>query len=296
MRCLVTGGAGFIGSNLVDALIARGDEVIVLDNLSTGKKENINVKATLHVADIKNLSEIKPLFNGVDFVFHVAALPRVQYSVDFPFETNENNISGSLNVLLAARDAKVKRLVYSASSSAYGSQKMLPLKESMAAMPLSPYAIQKYVVEHYAAVFSSIYGLPTVSLRYFNVYGPRQASEGAYATAISVFMRQKANGEKLTITGDGEQTRDFTHVSDIVRANMLAAESDRVGSGEVINIGSGKNWSINKVASLVGGEIAYVPARPGEARDSLADIGQARELLGWQPLMPLEDGIKALLV
>ncbi len=295
MRYLVTGGAGFIGSHIVDALIARGDEVHVIDNLSTGKKENVNPKATLHVADIRRLDDIHPFFSGMDFVFHTAALPRVQLSIEHPQETNEHNVVGTLNVLIAARDAKVKRLVYSASSSAYGLQPQLPLREDMPANPLSPYGIQKYVGELYAAVFSLLYGLQTVSLRYFNVYGPRHSSEGAYATVIAVFLRQKAHGEKLTITGDGEQSRDFTHVRDVVRANLLAAENSKVGRGEVINIGGGKNWSVNQVAALVGGEIAHIPARPGEARDTLADTTKARELLGWTPQITLEEGIRELL-
>ncbi len=286
MKALVTGGAGFIGSNLVDELVSRGHKVIVIDNLSTGKKEYINPRAEFHRVDIRDLEKIKPLFAGVDYVFHLAAFPRVQPSIDDPVTANDINLNGTLNVLVAARDAKVKRVVYSASSSAYGNQAKMPLREDMPAQPLSPYGLQKYIGELYCRLFSEIYGLPTVSLRYFNVYGPRQATEGAYCLVMGIFVRQRLAGQPMTITNDGEQRRDFTFVGDVVRANILAAESPWVGQGEVINIGRGHNYSVNELAQMIGGPTVNIGPRL-EPRETLADISRARELLGWQPQVDL---------
>lgn len=294
-KILVTGGAGFIGSNLVDALIEKRHEVLVIDNLTTGKREYINPKAKFFEVDLRDFEKIRPLFEEVDFVFHEAALPRIPLSVEKPRETNDINVGGTLNVLVAAKEAKVKKVIYAASSSAYGSQTSLPLKENMQAGPISPYGLQKYIGELYCKVFYEIYGLPTVSLRYFNVFGPRQPKEGAYVPVIGLFMTQKAKGQPLTITEDGEQTRDWTHVVDVVKANILAMESDRVGRGEVINIGGGKNHTVNTVAKLVGSKAIYIPPRPGDVRHTLADITLAKELLGWQPEITLEEGIKKLL-
>lgn len=293
-KVVITGGAGFIGSHLTDALVLGGFEVHVIDNLSGGKRENVNPKATFHQLDIRDLEQIKPVFQGVEYVFHLAALPRVQYSIENPKETNEVNVEGTLNVLIASKEAGVKRVVYSASSSAYGNQDTMPLREDMEARPLSPYGLQKYIGELYCRVWSLIYGLPTVSLRYFNVYGPRFNAESAYALVIGKFIKQKQEGQKLTITGDGNQTRDFTHVSDVVNANVLVAQSERVGKGEVINIGCGRNQSINYIAELIGGEKEYVTARL-EPKDTLADNAKARELLGWVPKVSIEEGIAALL-
>ena len=291
MKALVIGGAGFIGSNLTDELINQGYDVTVLDNLSTGKKENVNSKAKLVEADITNLEQIKPHFEGIDYVFHFAALPRVQWSIENPVESHNANINGTLNVLLAARDAKVKRLVYSASSSAYGDAKKLPLTEDMLPMPMSPYGLHKYVGEHYARLFSLLYGLETASLRYFNVYGPRMAFEGAYVTVMAVFLRQKSEGKKMTITGDGTQTRDFTYVGDVVSANIAAATSPKVGKGEVMNIGAGDNQSVNEVAKALGGEFEYIDARI-EPHDTLADTTKANNLLDWKAEVKFEEGIK----
>jgi UDP-glucose 4-epimerase len=293
-KVLVVGGAGFIGSHLTDALMAEGYETHVLDNLSGGKKENVNSGAIFHLADIRNLEEIKPLFDKVDWVFHLAALPRVQYSIEYPVETNEVNVGGLLNVLLAAKEAGVKRVVYSASSSAYGDQPTMPLVETMSANPKSPYGLQKYIGELYCRVFSTVYNLPTVSLRYFNVYGPRYNAEGAYALVIGKFIEQKRRGEPMTITGDGEQTRDFTNVRDIVRANLLAAKSEMVGKGEVMNTGGGNSVSINRIAELIGGETIHVPARL-EPRYALAGNSLAKKLIGWEPQVKIEDGIAELL-
>lgn len=293
-KVVVTGGAGFVGSHIVDACVAEGYDVHVIDNLSGGKRENVNKGATLHEVDIRKLEEIKPIINGAKYVFHLAALPRVQYSIENPKETNEVNVGGTLNVLIASKEGGVEKLVYSASSSAYGDQSKMPLTEDMTANPLSPYGLQKYIGELYCRVWSLVYSLPTVSLRYFNVYGPRFDPDGAYALVIGKFIRQKNEGGKLTVTGDGEQTRDFTHVSDVVNANLLAAKSNKVGSGEVINIGAGKNQSINKIAELVGGEVEYIPARL-EPKDTKADNSKAQALLGWKPKISVEEGIQELL-
>lgn len=292
-KVLVTGGAGFIGSHLTDALIGEGYEVIIIDNLSGGLKENINPKAKFYQLDITDFTSIRPLFDGVKFVFHIAALPRVPFSIEYPLESNEANVTGTLNVLLAAKEAKVAKVVYSASSSAYGDQPVLPLKEEMSANPKSPYGLQKYIGELYCRVFSMVYGLPTVSLRYFNVYGPRYNAAGAYALVIGKFLEARRRGEVMTITGDGKQTRDFTHVRDVVRANILAAKSDKTGQGEVFNIGAGNNISINKIAELIGGPVEYLPARL-EPRDTLADNTKAREWLNWSPAVKIEDGIAEL--
>jgi UDP-glucose 4-epimerase len=292
-KVIVTGGAGFIGSNLVDALIEKGYDVHIIDDLSNGKKENINPKAVFHQADIRNLNIIKPIIAGAEYVFHLAALPRVQYSIEYPVETNDVNVNGTLNVLIAATEAKVKKVVYSASSSAYGDQAVMPLKEGMKESPKSPYGLHKFVGELYCRTWSEVYGLPTVSLRYFNVYGARQSAEGAYALVIARFLKQKADGKPMTITGDGEQTRDFTHVRDVVNANILAAESSNVGKGEVMNIGSGKNYSVNKIAGLIGGPVEHIPARL-EPKHTLADNSLAEKLIGWKPQVSLEKAIEEL--
>lgn len=291
MKYLVTGGAGFIGSHVVDELIRQGHEVRVIDNFLTGFRENLNPQAELIEADIRDLEKIKPAFIGLDGVFHLAALPRVQVSIEDPITTNDININGTLNVLLAAKDAKIKRLIYSASSSAYGEGHPLPLKEEYLPRPISPYGLQKYVGEHYCRNFHRIHGLETVSLRYFNVYGPRLAMAGGYVTVIAIFLRQKKAGQKLTINGDGGQTRDFTYVDDVVRANILAMTGDKVGRGEVLNIGGGHNYSVNEIAEKIGGEKEYLPPWL-ESRDSLADTSRAKELLGWQPEVQLDEGLK----
>ncbi len=292
-KAVVTGGAGFIGSHIADALLKEGYAVHIIDNLSGGKRERVPVGATLHEVDIRNLEAITPIIAGAEVLFHLAALPRVQYSIEHPVETHEVNVNGTLNVLLAARDGNVGRVVYSASSSAYGNQSILPLEETMLPNPLSPYGLQKYIGEQYVRVFAEVYGLPTVALRYFNVYGPRLDPDGAYALVIGKFLKQRAEGKSMTITGDGEQTRDFTHVRDVVRANLLAATSASVGRGEVMNIGAGKNASINRIAELIGGAVEHIPARL-EPKDTLADHSLATRLIGWSPEVSLEKGISEL--
>ncbi len=287
-KFIVTGGAGFIGSHLVDAIIARGDEVIVIDNLATGKRENVNPNAKFVRVDIRNFEEILPHFHGVDFVFHVAALARVQPSIEEPKTFHDVNITGTLNVLLAAKEAGVKRVIYSASSSAYGDQKTMPLREDMPANPLSPYGLQKYVGEMYCRLFSRIYGLQTVNLRYFNVYGERQPLEGAYCLVMGIFIRQRLAGKPMTIVGNGEQRRDYTNVADVVSANLLAVESKNVGNGEVINIGRGRNYTVNEVAAMIGGPTTKLPPRI-EPIETLADNSLARKLLRWEPHINLPE-------
>lgn len=290
---IVTGGAGFIGSHLVDGLLKHGYDVSVIDDLSLGKRERVNPRATFHQVSIGDRAAITPIIRGVRYVFHAAALPRVQYSIEHPLETHATNVGGTLNVLVASREGGVERVIYSASSSAYGDQPALPLREDMPPNPKSPYGLQKYIGELYCRVFSLVYGLRTVSLRYFNVYGPRQDPFGSYPMVIPLFLKQRAEGKPMTITGDGTQTRDFTHVEDVVRANLLAAESPHVGNGEVINIGAGRNVSINAVAALIGGPVEHIASRL-EPHDTLADTTRARQLLGWEPRARLEEQIAAL--
>ncbi len=290
-KVVVTGGVGFIGSNLVKVLIEKGFNVHIIDNLVAGEG-HINKKARLHKVSITDYKKILPIIKGAEYVFHLAALPRVQYSIEFPQKTNEVNVDGTLNVLLAAKEGKVKKVIYSASSSAYGDQPIMPLREDMLAMPKSPYGLQKYYGELQCRLFSEVYNLPTVSLRYFNVYGPNQSDEGAYALVIAKFLKQVKDNKPMTITGDGKQTRDFTHVYDVVKANILAAESNMV-SGEVINIGAGNNHSIKKIAELIGGKIEYIPTRL-EPKDTLADNSKAKKLLGWKPEVSIEEGIGEL--
>jgi len=292
-KVIVTGGAGFIGSNLVNALVKKDFDVHIIDNLCAGKKELVNPKAILHVLDIRDLEKIKPVFKDAQFVFHLAALPRVQYSIENPVETSEVNVIGTLNVLIASKEAGVKKVIYTASSSAYGDQPIMPLREDMPAMPKSPYGLQKYIGELYCKTWSSVYDLPTVCLRYFNVYGPNLNPDGAYALVIGKFLKMRKEGKPLTLTGDGKQTRDFTHVYDVVNANILAMEHDEVGGGEVFNIGAGKNVSIKSLAEMIGGPIEYLPARL-EPHDTLADNSKAKRMLGWEPKVSFEDGIAEL--
>lgn len=292
-KVIVTGGAGFIGANLTDALIERGYDVHIIDNLSGGKRENLNPKAIFHEKDIRSLSGIAPIFENAKYVFHLAALPRVQFSIENPDLTHEVNVTGTQNVLIASERAKVSRVVFSASSSAYGDSVVMPLREDLPPNPKSPYGLHKYAGELYCKLWSEVYGLSTVSLRYFNVYGPKLDPDGAYALVIGKFLKQRKEDTPITITGDGTQTRDFTHVRDVVRANILAAESPQVGKGEVINIGAGKNHTINELAKLIGGEMEHIAPRM-EPRDTLADNSLAKKLLDWEPQVSFEEGIDEL--
>lgn len=291
MKLLVTGGAGFIGSHIVDELVSQGHRVLVIDNLSLGKKEHLNKKAKFYKKDIRDYKSIKPLFRGVDCAFHLAAQPRIQPSIINPAYSFDNNVLGTFNVLLGAKENKVKKFVYSASSSAYGDQKSMPLHENMIPHPKNPYALFKYNGEEMCHLFHGLYGLPTVCLRYFNVYGERQSDVGAYCTVIGIFLRQKKAGQPLTIVGDGSQRRDFTYVKDVVRANILAMKSKKA-VGHLINIGSGQNYSVNQVAKMVDPNHVYIPPRLGETKITLANISKAKKLLGWKPKVMLEDWLE----
>lgn len=292
-KVVVTGGCGFIGSALVSALVKQGFDVHIVDILVAGIRDRIHPQATFHEVDIRDFEKLLPIFENAVCVFHTAALPRVQPSIIDPRKTHDVNVNGTLNVLVAARDKKVGRVVYSASSSAYGDQQVFPLVETMPVHPMSPYALQKQMGEAMTLLFSELYGLQTVSLRYFNVYGPGSSSEGAYALVIAKFLAQKKQGVPLSIVPDGNQSRDFTHIRDIVRANILAMTSAKVGKGEVINIGGGHDYSVNQIAALFGGPTQFVEARI-EPRRTLADIRRAEELLGWRPTITVEEGIAEL--
>lgn len=292
MKALVVGGMGFIGSNLVDQLINDGHSVIVLDNLSSGKIENGNKKAKFWRLDITTPRDIfnSNLFEGVDWVFHVAAKTNVQESIEDPFAYNNTNVTGLLNILSLSNAAGVSKFIFSSSSAVYGDVVYTPTDESHITDPISPYGVSKLIGENYCRNFYRTYGLETTCLRYFNVYGDRQHSEGTYAPVIGKFMEQKNKGLPMTIYGDGEQRRDFVHVNDVVRANILAATSsyDTDFRNNFINIGSGINYSVNEIANMVGDEQVNVDPVL-EPRESLADISKAKELLGWVPKYELKE-------
>tara|TARA_B100000900_G_scaffold358095_1_gene328832 strand:+ start:591 stop:1505 length:915 start_codon:yes stop_codon:yes gene_type:complete len=293
MKFVVTGGAGFIGSNLVDYLVEEGYEVEVIDNFSSGKKENCNSNVLYHridLSDEKNFTNIKNIIKNVNGVFHLAAFPRVQESIDNPIKFEKNNTLSTVNILKACSDVGVKRLVYSASSSAYGNTVSLPSKETDPVDPISPYAMQKYYGEVCCRMFSQVYNVETVSLRYFNVYGERQSLDGAYALVMCVFAKQRLDNLPLTIRGDGNQKRDFTHVRDIARANLLAMTSTKVGQGDVINIGNNDNRSVNQIAQMMGGKTVNIDPVV-EPRETLADNTKAKNLLGWEPQIIIEDWV-----
>jgi UDP-glucose 4-epimerase len=287
-KMLVTGGCGFIGSNLVDQLIDDGHEVVVIDDLSTGTEKNLNPKAEFHALGLLQINENR--LEGIDTVFHLAAKARVQPSIEDPMTYHNTNVTGTLKLLQDSVKYKVRRFIFSSSSSVYGMTHTFPTSESSTKSPISPYAANKYMGEVYCKTFSEIYNLETICLRYFNVYGERQPTEGAYCTVMGIFARQLLEGNPMTINGDGEQRRDFTYVGDIVRGNILASTSNKVGNGEPINLGSGVNYSVNQLANLLGGDRVY--REPVfEPKVSLADNTLALGLLGWRPQTKLEDWI-----
>ena len=294
---LVTGGAGFIGSHICEQLLQKGHRVRVLDNFSTGKHENLAEGVELFEADICDLSAIQPAFVGIDGVFHLAAYPSVTLSIEDPIKTHEVNVNGTLNVFKAASDAGVKRVVFSSSAAVYGNPTMLPTTTSAKADPLNPYALHKFIGELYAKQFSTLFNLPIVSLRYFNAYGPRMAEVGAYVNVISIFAGQKRAGKPMSIFGDGKQTRDFIHVTDIAKANIAAMSSEQMKGGEVFNSGSGQSFTVNTVAETMEGESIHLenPRGKGDPADSLADITETKEKLGWTPSMNFEKGLKDLM-
>ena len=294
MKYVITGGAGFIGSNLVERLVKEGSKVHVIDNFSFGKLENCNKKAHYYNIDLSqksNFNQVKEVCKNADSVFHLACIARVQPSIKNPVEYEMNNTISTVNILKASVESNVRRFIYSSSSSVYGNQTNLPLKEDFKTNPLSPYGAQKLYGEILCKTFSKVYGLETVSLRYFNVYGEKQNIDGAYALVIGIFLNQRSNEKSLTIRGDGSQRRDFTYVGDVVRANILASKSEHVGSGEIINIGNGKNKSINEIASYVGGKIKYIEPVL-EPFETLADNLKAKKLLNWEPKQDVKSWIK----
>jgi len=298
--CLVTGGAGFIGSHLCEQLLGCGHRVRVLDNFSTGKPENLadfRDRIEVHEGDVRDVAACRKACEGVDYVFHLAALASVPLSVENPFLTNEINVTGTLNILWAARDAGAKRLVFASSTSVYGDNAELPKREEMSGVPLSPYALSKLLGEKTCQSFSKVYGLSTVCLRYFNVYGPRQDPKSQYAAAVPIFISRMVAGERPVVYGDGEQTRDFVFVLDIAQANILAAETPDV-TGEVFNIASEGSLSINALVATLNEvlgsslEPAYEPPRLGDILHSAADIERARERLAFRPLYDFRRGLE----
>jgi UDP-glucose 4-epimerase len=298
LNTLVTGGAGFIGSHLVDRLLADGHRVTVLDNYSTGRPENLQHQAgkpALKVieADVAHFESIAPFFGGMDWVFHIAALADIVPSMQHPLPYHRADVDGTVSVLEAARLAQVKRFVYAASSSCYGIPDEYPTPETAPSRPQYPYALAKYLGEQCVMHWNQVYGLPCVSLRLFNIYGPRSRTSGTYGAVFGVFLAQKLAGKPFTVVGDGKQTRDFTFVSDVADAMVMAAKSGV--SGEIMNVGSDNTYSVNRLVELLGGEVVHIPKRPGEPDCTFADIRKIKRLLGWRPKVSFEDGVAHVL-
>lgn len=293
---LVTGGAGFVGSHLVDALV-RENDVRILDDLSTGKRSNVNDDATLIEGDIRDSETLRRATEDVDLIFHEAGVVSVQQSVEDPIQANEVNLDATLALLERARELDA-RVVLASSCAIYGQPTEIPVSEDEPFSPSSPYGLQKSALDHYARLYEELYGLETVALRYFNIYGPRQSS-GDYSGVISIFKRQATNGEPITVDGDGEQTRDFVHVDDVVRANLLAATTDHVG--EAYNVGTGASVTIKELAETIrdvsgsSSDVVHTDPRQGDIAESKADISKARDKLGYEPTIPLDEGISSLL-
>lgn len=297
MKSIVTGGAGFIGSHLVDALVARGDEVLVVDNFATGRPANLvqhkgSSQVSIAQRDIAK-DPLTDLFQGADRVFHLAALADIVPSVQNPFAYHQANVDGTFAVLEAARHAGVKRFVYSASSSCYGIPDVYPTPESAAARPEYPYALSKYVGELYVLHWSKLYGIPAVSLRLFNVYGPRSRTSGSYGAVFGVFLAQKIAGKPFTVVGDGSQKRDFVFVTDVVDAFIRAADSDLTGA--IMNVGTGSAQTVSRLVELLGGPITHIPKRPGEPDITEADITRITSSLGWKPKVSFPEGVAEML-
>ena len=297
-RALVTGGAGFIGSNLVDQLIADGYEVVVIDNESSTVNEEFywNDRAEKHLINITDQRECSKIFSNFkpDYVFHLAAHSRIPVAIKNPIESCDVNVVGTCNMLQQSREHGVKRFIFSSTSSVYGLSNECPLKEGMPRDCLNPYSVSKAAAEELCKMYYNLFDLETVIFRYFNVYGERQPLKGQYAPLIGIFQRQKEAGLPMTVVGDGKQRRDFTYVKDVVKANILAAESNNADIiGEIFNVGSGVNHSVLDVADIIGGEIEFIPDRPGEARETLADLAKSKKLLSYEPSVKLEDWIRS---
>ena len=296
MKVLVTGGAGFIGSHLVDLLLSQMHEVTVLDNFSTGRLDNLSHVAQqirLIQCDLATPDEWKQAFHEVDWVFHLAALGDIVPSIQQPDAYFRANVDGTFHVIRAAQQAHVKRVVYAASSSCYGIPDQYPTPESADIRPQYPYALTKRMGEELILHWAQVYELPALSLRFFNVYGPRSRTSGTYGAVFGVFLAQKLAGEPFTVVGDGNQTRDFTFVTDVARAILTAAESDQ--SGQIYNVGSGTTVSVNRLVELLGGKKVHIPKRPGEPDSTFADISRIRQDLGWKPRVPIEEGVAEIL-
>ena len=298
MKHVVTGGCGFIGSHLVNRLVGLGHEVVVVDDLSTNEDRQVNPGAALIEGSITDLDLVRSATEGADCVFHTAAWARVPRSIDDPVGTHEVNVNGTLNVLQAARENGVGRVVYSSSSSVYGDQDTHVMREDMTPNPKSPYALHKLIGEQYGSMFARLFGMSVVSLRYFNVYGPGQTTTGAYVLVIPRFLKLRDEGKPLTIYGDGEQTRSYTHVYDVVRANLLAASEElRVGENVVLNIGPNAETSVNEIAAMIGGEVEHVFPNPRGEFEELrksSDCSKAKAVIGWEPEVSLSEGIRGV--
>ncbi len=298
MKTIITGGAGFIGSHLTQLLLEKGHSVLVLDNFIAGRSENLahlkdNQNLKVVKVDILEFDKIKDHFRGVDWVFHLAALADIVPSIVEPLKYHKNNIDGTVSVLEASRQGNVKKFVYAASSTCYGLTKIFPTPETAPINPEYPYALTKYLGEQIALHWCKVYKLPVISLRSFNVYGPRSRTSGTYGAVFGVFLAQKLAEKPYTVVGDGKQTRDFTFVKDVTRAFLTAAESDILGA--IFNVGSGNTYSVNRIVELLGGQITYIPKRPGEPDCTFGDISKIKRMLGWQPTTSLEEGVKILL-
>jgi len=296
-KAIVTGGAGFIGSHLVEELVGRGYDVTVLDNFATGRKENLihiaNDAVRLVRADVSRFDEIEEYFKDADYVFHLAALADIVPSIERPLDYHTANVDGTAAVLEASRRGRVKKFVYAASSSCYGIPDKYPTGEETPAQPQYPYALTKYAGEQYVLHWHKVYGLPVVSLRLFNVFGPRSRTSGTYGAVFGVFLAQKCAGQKFTVVGDGNQKRDFVFVKDVARAFRMAAESGI--TGEIFNVGTGNPQSVNRLVELLGGEKVHIPKRPGEPDITQADITKIKAALGWKPDTSFEDGVGIML-
>ena len=298
MKHVVTGGCGFIGSHLADRLVELGHEVVVLDDLSTNEGRSVNTAATLIEGSVTDLDLVTLATEGAECVFHTAAWARVPRSVEDPLGTHDVNVNGTLNVLQAAHNNGVGRVIYSSSSSVYGVQGIHIMHEDMSPNPMSPYALQKLIGEQYATMFAWLFGMRVISLRYFNVYGPSQTAGGAYPLVIPRFLKLKSEGKPLTIYGDGQQTRSYTHVSDVVRAKLLAATADiPVGENTVLNIGTDEETSVNEIAQMIGGGVKHIIPNPKGEFEELrksADATKAMSMIGWDPRVPVAEGIRAV--
>ena len=297
VKSLVTGGAGFIGSNLVDQLVKKKHKVIVLDNFSTGRRSNLSHHKIKNVkiikVDISNSKHLDKYFNDVDYVFHLAGIADIVPSIENPSKYFKSNVVGTLNVVQAAKRAKIKKFIYAASASCYGIPDKFPIKENAKINPMYPYAFTKWQAEELIMHWAKIYNFPAISVRFFNAYGPRSRTSGAYGAVFGVFLAQKLANKPLTIVGNGNQTRDFIHVYDLVNGIIKAASSNKVG--KIYNIGGGKEVKVNKITKLIGGKKVHIPKRPGEPNRSLADISKIKKDLNWQPKIKIEEGVENLL-